>query len=397
MHQSRKGESQVLEQVRKLGPKIAAEAEASEDIRGLSPSLNEQLQQAGVFRMIIPKDRGGEGLNLLQTLRVIEELSRADGAAGWTGMVANGFNAILGRFPPDAVNEVLALSRDVLIRGALAPKGRLVAADGGYRISGQWPLASGSYRHNWVMAHAIVFDGERPKMSPSGMPDMKMVLVPADQARFLDTWDSVGMRGSASHDFVLDNVFVPEERTGSFFAGSSSLQGAVHTLPFKMITAGQHTAVCTGIALAALDDLGRLALGKRPAFKPNVKLSDDPVFRQQYGQLIARLDAARGAADWLTQEVDELAESGRAATDADIERSNSMIAWVSRECVEVVNGAFALSGSTAAYRTSAIQRRWRDVAVAAQHAAASTDAYAALAGATLDQFAAGAAQLSTAA
>ena len=383
MFKSRKGESHVLDAVREIVPEIVAAAEEIEANRGLEKPLLDRLQAAGMFRMMIPKSRGGEELTPLQTLRVVEEISRADASTGWTAMVANGYNAILGLLPQEAIDEVLANGPDVRMRGALAPKGRLVEVEGGYRISGQWPFGSGSYQHDWIAANGLLFDGPAPKMV-DGRPVMLLALVKPEDATFLDTWHTVGMRGSASHDFVLDDVFVPANRIGSLMA-PSKLEGAVHRLPFPVITSGQHTAVSTGTAMGALDDLAALAVNKRPAFKPDQKLIDDPVFGFRFGQLLARLDAARSYADALMEDTWELACSGEMPTPGDVARAQSMVAKVSQDCVDIVDEAFAIAGSSAVYNGNPIQRRWRDVRVAAQHAAASVDAYAALSAAAFSE------------
>jgi len=368
-------------------PAIIAAAAQTEQERGLPLPVLERLKRAGLFRMLVPTAYGGEEMTPLQVLRVVEELARADGSAGWTGMVAAGFHPLLGLFPRVIVNEVLADGPDVMVRGALAPKGRLTPVAGGYRISGQWPLASGSYPYRWVIANGLVFEDGRPRLGTDGRAQMRMVLVPAEQARFLDTWNSVGLCGSASHDFVLDEIFVAEDRLGSLM-GASLFDNPLMKLPFPVITAPQHTAVTTGIALGALDDLATLAATKRPAFRPDKKLIDDPVFRHRYGELVVRLDAARGYADWLTELSWELAQSGTRATLVDVARVKSMVAHVSLACVDIVNDAFTLAGASAVYQGATLQRRWRDVRVASQHAAASADEYQALGGGVLDGVAA---------
>tara|TARA_R110000772_G_scaffold73034_12_gene159052 strand:+ start:177 stop:1337 length:1161 start_codon:yes stop_codon:yes gene_type:complete len=376
MFVNKKGGSQVLEAVRAIAPDIEAEAENTERNRGLNPDLLVRLQEAGMFRMMIPKAYGGEEMTPLQVLRVVEELSRADASAGWTAMVANGFNAIFGLFPQVTIDEMMANGPDLRMRGALAPKGRLVEVEGGYRISGQWPLGSGSYQYDWVVGSGMVFDGPAPKMV-DGQPAILLAAVRPEEAEFLDTWDSVGVRGSASHDFVLNDVFVPASRVANMM-GQSNLSSPVHRLPFPMVTTGQHTAISTGGAMAALADLGKLARNKRPAFKPDQKLIDDPVFSYRFGELLARLDSLRSYADALMEDTLELAQSNDPVTPGDIARARSMCAKVSLDCVDLVNEAMALGGSTIVYASHPMQRRWRDVRVAAQHAAASTDSYSEL-------------------
>lgn len=382
MFHSDKGHSKVLEKIEKFLPEVIAAAEEIEESRSVPPYLIEKMLDAGIFRMMLPKSIGGEELDLLQISRVVEAFARADGSTGWTAMVAAGYNCILPIFPEEIIRKVAGDSGNVMVRGALAPKGRLRPVEGGYRLSGQWPFGTGSYDHKWVMATGIIFDGERPRMGPGGIPEMRVALMPAKEVRFLDTWHSVGMCGTSSHDFVVDDVFVSEDHCASLF-GANNLDSTVYRLPFRILASTQHTSVSVGIALGAMDDLAKLAQTKRPAFRPNMRLIEDPAFRVRYGALMAKLDAARSCSDWYAQEAMEQAASGQPATPDDAARFGSMVAYVSRVCTEVTDAVFDLSGSSACYNGSSIQRRWRDARVAAQHAAAGTDNYELLAGVKL--------------
>src|SRR5271156_7011096 len=121
MNLDRRASSAVLEAVESLTAEIAARADETEQNRGIAPDLIEKLRVAGMFRMMIPRKFGGEELTLLQACRVIAELSRADAAAGWTAMVAFGFNIAFSRLPKETVQELFSRGPDVLTRGALAP------------------------------------------------------------------------------------------------------------------------------------------------------------------------------------------------------------------------------------------------------------------------------------
>ncbi|GLJ00502.1 acyl-CoA dehydrogenase [Sphingobium sp. BS19] len=382
MFHSVKGDSEVLEKIEEILPEISAAAEEIESSRSVPARIIDKMRDAGLFRMMLPETVGGKGLDLLQISRVVEALARADGSTGWTAMVAAGYNALLPIFSENIIRKVAGDEGDVMVRGALAPKGRIVEVEGGYRISGQWPFGTGSFDNKWVMASGIVFDGERPRMGPNGIPEIRVVLVPKDQAKFLDTWHSVGMRGTSSHDFVIDDVFVPADHAVSLF-GRNNLDSPIYNLTFRILTATQHTAVSLGIAYGAMDDLAQLAQTKRPAFRPNMRLIEDPVFTGRYGAMMAKLDAARATADWFALEAMELARSGIQPTQADEARHGSMVAYVSRICTEIADEVFDLAGSSACYNGNSIQRRWRDARVAAAHAAAGTDNYQLLAGSKL--------------
>src|SRR3546814_8887328 len=110
--------------------------------------------------MMVPRAFGGGELDHLQACRVVEALARADGSAGWNAQIIFGFNVGIGRFPKHVVEKVLGSRGDVRVRGSLAPLGRAVSSDGGVIVSGQWPLASGSFEPAWIIALTLIFSSE---------------------------------------------------------------------------------------------------------------------------------------------------------------------------------------------------------------------------------------------
>jgi len=372
--------SALLDRVLALSPEITARSEETERNRAVPPDLMRKLREAGLFRLMVPKSLGGEELSLLQAVRVIEALARADGSAGWNAMVIFGYNVAIGRFPREAFERVFANGPDVVMRGALAPLGKATASEGGYLIAGQWPFASGSYDPEWIVASGRVYENGVPRSLPSGEPKMMMALLPGDAARFLDTWDTVGLRGSSSHDFVIDDRFVSEGFMGNLF--DPTVPSQYHTpllrLPFRTLAGPTHSAVVVGIAQGALEDIIELSHTKRGAFTPGMLLADDPVFKHRIGQLSARLATVRGALDRMVLQIEQRAASHAATTPYDSTEASALVSFAHSECVTIVDEIFALGGSTPIYRSSPIQRRWRDVRCATQHVGASPGNYSKL-------------------
>jgi alkylation response protein AidB-like acyl-CoA dehydrogenase len=261
------------------------------------------------------------------------------------------------------------------VRGVFAPTGIATPADGGYRVSGQWAFASGTGDVDWVAATCIVMDDGAPRMGSNGIPQILMAMVPAEQATFLDDWHVAGMRGTASQDFVLDDVFVPE----MFAVGSDRTTGELAvpsaSLPFWVSVAPGHAAVAIGIAKGALDDLLAIVADKRPTYNPLARTAEDPVFQHRIGEAAVRLDAAGAYAHRVTAEIWDAATQ-RVVPDAqDVLRYRAMAGFVTRECVAVVEVAFRLAGRHAIHEDSPLQRLLRDIEVAAQHVAVSCREY----------------------
>jgi alkylation response protein AidB-like acyl-CoA dehydrogenase len=369
-------QSSTLEAIQALAPDLAAAADETEENRSLPAAVVDKLREAGLFRMFLPKRYGGDALTQGQAVAVIEALGAVDAAAAWTGMVAFGFNTVMSRFPQAVTDKVFADGPDAPIRGALAPIGRATVVEGGYLISGQWPFASGPYKPEWVMAGAVVFEGGAPKMGPGG-PEIRLTLVPAETVEFLDTWRSVGLRGSDSRDFKLQDVFVPEDHAVNVFDPRQPIhfEDPIYHLPFPVVTGPTHSAVCLGAVRGALDDLAELARTKRSAFSPAQTLGESPIFQHRLGELAVRHAAIQALTDHQVDDVARMVATSQPPTPLIVSRNASWVGYVHQQAVDIVNEAFSLAGSTPVYTKSPLQRRWRDVRVAAQHFGGSTGQY----------------------
>jgi len=365
----------VLRNVRDLRASIAARSAEIEAARTLPQDLIDQLVDAGVWRMYVPELFGGEGLGLPECFDVLVELSRADSSVGWVLMIGFMGATFPTRYPEEAARKLYAEAPTMKVRGVFAPTGVAVPAEGGYRVSGRWAFASGTRDVDWVSGMCLVTEDGAPKFDPFGIPEMVMAFVPGHEATFLDNWDVAGMRGTSSEDFVLEDVFVPAEHTAGPGAQVYDHTPAHVRMPFWASVAPGHAAVAIGIAKGAIDDLLDVIGQKRPTYNPLTRTADDPVFQHRFGEIAVRLDAARIYAHQCTTDLWERASKGEAIPPEDNLRFRAMAARVTNECVEIVETAFRLAGKASIGVDSPLQRRLRDVQVAAQHVAVSGREY----------------------
>jgi len=371
---------ETLEAVRALLPEIADHADEGERNRALVPEIVGKLSDAGIFRMMVPKTHGGDALTPVQVCGVIEELATADAAAGWTAMVAVGFNIVFSRFAPETVAMVYDDGPDTPVRGAVAPMGKAIKVDGGYRITGRWPFASGPFPPKWMLAGAIYLENGEPVMGPAG-PRTCMALIPTDEVEFFDTWHTVGLRGTDSRDFAVSDVFVPDGHIAEplNFELANTYDDKLFDLPFPMLAGPTHSAVCLGILRATLSELAELSKVKRSAFNPAQTLGESDVFRFQLSELAVRyasLDALHNAQlDGLERMVANIADF---RPEFHIARSASWIGYIHQETTVLMNQVMELAGSASVYtnKASRLQQRWRDARIAAQHNAGMRTPYA---------------------
>ena len=324
--------------------------------------------------MALPKAWGGEQLGLVECSEVVREVARADGSAGWTVQAASMAWFFVRGLPRETFeNEVFANGADLMLRGAIAPKGRATPVPGGYRISGRWPLASGPFTPDWMLA-GFMIEGAAPL--PDGRPDMRVALIRPEQVTFLDTWDAVGLRATQSTDFTMEGVFVPEQHTGSLF-GPNNIPAPFYGLPYSA-TGASHDAVILGALDGAIDDLAELAASKRPAFNPRMLLGEDPVFQEKFAELHLRAAALAALSRRTGETVMNRALAGEEPTPAEWFSYTGGTQHIHHEGIRILNEIMTLSGSSGLYHTSSLQRRWRDIRCVSQHVAGNNGAMRAL-------------------
>lgn len=247
----------ILDAVRAMVPAIAACGDEIERGRRLPPDLVDQLRDAGCFRMLVPRQFGGAELELADYAAVVRELARADGAVGWTVMIGSAAPAILGMLPATAFADVYAEGPDVVLAGAFNPTGVATPDAGGFRVAGRWSFASGCQHADWFVAHCMVDDGR--------VPPMRMMVLPAADVEIVDTWTVSGLCGTGSHDFTIDDVFVPAGRTFAVF-DEGGVEGPLGRIPELSVSSLAFANVALGIAEGALAEITTLATAKVPLF-----------------------------------------------------------------------------------------------------------------------------------
>ncbi|MGA3005559.1 MAG: acyl-CoA dehydrogenase family protein [Acetobacteraceae bacterium] len=357
--------SSFIDAAKELAPQIQAFADEIEQSRRLPPSLVAAMAQAGLFRLWIPRALGGEETDPLTFVRVIEEISKADGAAGWCVALCGGNNIFGGYLPEDAAREIYGGDPDVRTAGAFRPTGDAIVVDGGYRVTGQWPLASGCQHSNWIVGGCRILDGDQPRLRPDGTPITRILFFPAAECEILDTWHSIGLRGTGSHDFAVADVFVPV--THSLSLREPPVEpGPLYALPTIALFSTGLAAVALGIARHAIDILTTLA-GTKMASRSRQSLRDDSTLQANLGRAEALLRSGRAFVHDVLGEAWEVANAGRTVTLAQrgaLWLASTHAANTAKEATELV---FSAGGSASPYTSSGLERCVRDIHAVGQH------------------------------
>ena len=253
--------------------------------------------------------------------------------------------------------------------GSPARSGRRGArrVEGGHRIEGRWNFASGVTHAIWLMCPCVLWEGDKPVRAPSGAPVTRIFWVPARNAEILDTWHVLGLRGSGSYDFTLAGVFVPDSHSVS--PTDPPRDGGVLYDP-RLNLSWIWTATAAnalGIARGALDAFTELA-GTSTTMSTE-PLRDRTLVQARVAEAEAILSAARAYVQVAAGDLWTRAGQGQSDLDAAIVQARLAITHTLHEAVRSVDLLFHAAGTNAIYEHNRLERHFRDIHVAVQHAA----------------------------
>ena len=343
---------------------LRSRADEFEQERKLPRDLSDRFAAAGFYRMCVPEVYGGLELPPASSMRAIESLAQADGSAAWCVFIAATSGSVLAYLPEPSARQVFGRP-DTLLGGVFAPRGEAVAEEGGFRVNGRWQWGSGTQNADWVMGGCrVVRDGE-PELMPNGTPRSYMMLVPASEIEFFDTWYVSGLAGTGSTDFAMRDLFVPEDRVVGLIQGRP-LERPLYAFPQFGLLAMGIASVALGLARAAIDELVDLAGGKTPMGSSRT-LASRPSTQADVAEAEALLRSARA---FFYEAIDRAWEAACANGRIGVEHRRDVRLSTShavRSCARAVDLMYHLGGGTSVYRRSPLQRIFRDVHVATQH------------------------------
>jgi indole-3-acetate monooxygenase len=354
-------DADYLRRARELGPELDAAAEEIERRRELPEAIVEALVERGLFRLLLPRSRGGAELRPAAYVSVIEEVAKHDASVAWCLGQACGCTMTSAYLDPAVAREIFGGKRGIVAWGPPGPA-EARAVPGGYRLTGTWSFASGSHHATWLGAHVAILDQNgAPQLRPDGAPVMRTLLFPKASASFTDIWQVIGLCGTGSDSYTVADLFVPEKYTVSRENAAKPREpGLLYAFSSSNIYASGFAGVALGIARSALDAFVELARDKIPRGAKRT-LRDNNVVQAQVSQSEARLCGARafllGSLDEIWREV---SGSGRLAAD-----HNTTIrlasTWAIHQARDVVDMAYHAAGATAIFKSNPFERRFRDI------------------------------------
>jgi alkylation response protein AidB-like acyl-CoA dehydrogenase len=349
-----------VRRARDLGSAICAAAEEIERARRITEPLLEELHAARLFRMLYPASVGGDEVEPAIYIEAVGELARADGSVGWCVSIANSIGLFAPYLDLEAARTVFG---DMRATCAWGPPNdcRGIAVPGGYRVTGRWDFASGCRHATWMGAHGTVVEPDGSlRLNDAGRPVVRTWLFPVEDAVLLDNWDPIGLRGTASESYTVEDLFVPEEFTGTREDPTLRREpGPLYAFPQQTLYSVGIASVALGIARGMLDAFVELASRKTP--RGTGRLADNAVIQAEVARAEARLGAARC---YLIDTVSEIYRRAGPSAPIDVpDRARARLAGshAITSAVSVADYTYKAAGVDAIFPGSPFERRFRDI------------------------------------
>jgi alkylation response protein AidB-like acyl-CoA dehydrogenase len=321
------------------------------------------MTDAGIFGMAVPRAYGGAELDPIAQVRVVEECSRIDGSVGWIAMIGSSGGYLAAFLEPSAAQRIFRDKNNICAGQVSYTNQRAEVVPGGYRFSGRFRFASGITHSSVVNCGVLLYEDGKPLVSETGVPRTRVLLLSINKARIIETWDTTGMRGTGSHDFVVEDAFVPEEDSFSLADGAKLKAPLYLYAPLFLVC---HVAVPLGIARAALDEAKKLC--KTKTLPPrNQLLQDDPLAQDYIARAETALAAARSHTYGTLGRLWETLCAGTRPSPEQRAEYRMMIVHGHQVGKQIVDDMVELTATNAVVRNSVIDRSLRDVTTACQH------------------------------
>ena len=346
-----------------LKPRLAARAREAEDQRRPIDELWDELRRSGYFYMLVPKRYGGLEADIDDVIDASLPIAEGCGSTGWVAMFALVHNRHMVGYPDEVLEELFGGGRYIVDAAATMPPGRAVPVEGGYKVSGRWQWATCITQADWVQ---VIVNIE----TPDGKPRVGAMLIPAREMRIVDTWDTIGMRATGTHDVVCEDVFVPERylmpamrRDGG---GDGRFDHPIYKVPLSPLLAFTVAVPVLGVARAAVAAYRERLVGHTK------RGTDARQADKQAAQIrLGRADTKVAAAELLIRNaIKENLRCAREGGDGSIPFRNALRAQISYSaelCREAVLLTVEASGTSIHYQSNPVQRYLRDIMVMTSH------------------------------
>jgi alkylation response protein AidB-like acyl-CoA dehydrogenase len=358
----------LVDRARALRPLIERDAARGEAESSTTKAVVDALAEAELFWILVPRDLGGFEAGIEDALAVFEELAYADGSTGWSAM-ANATSSCFASIytADDAAKVMFNAEQRGIHAGMLGPAGTARVADDGFVVTGRYQFGSGCAHATWFGAgtQEVNADGERLN-DASGLPALRVVFLRPEQVVLHGNWDVLGLAGTGSYDYSVDDQFVAEGFSFPLLTATPQRGGATYNIGLFGIVASGHAGFALGVGSRALDELLAIVPTKQRMgqFTP---VADEQLFQHDFAMHDAALRSARAYVFDVFGGAEAAALAGGAPSLVQQQRMRQATTYATRVAAEAARFAYTWAGTTALRNGGALQRCFRDIHAGTQH------------------------------
>lgn len=338
-------------------------------------STIEELEAGGLFELLVPRVNGGLEVDLATYMETIVEVGRGDGSVAWTLDILTGASWLVSAAFPPGVSEEVFDGKNRRVSSVLAPRSvdaRFVG--GGVEIkSGVWSFNSGFAHSHWNVLGL-------PVRGVDGLVEIVMVVLPSEQCRPLEDWDTFGLRGSGSTSVEVKDVFIPHNRVISMdrilrddYPSTHLTEASIFRVPVIPFFVTKLLFPSLGMAKAALETALHRANNRGIAYTGHEKQSDAPITHYQFAEAAAKIETAEVLLKRAINSMMSTAKRGERLNMLDRVRIMRDGGFVNRLLWEAIDSLATTSGGNFAQNDNEMSGIWRNAKVASLHGGTSTN------------------------
>jgi len=351
-----------LARVQRIAATIEAEAQASERGLRLTPTLQAALHQEGLFRLLLPRPFGGFETDPPTFFQVMEEVAKHDASTAWCLCQGNGCAMAAAYLEPEIAQAIWGRDPQAVLAWGPGARSQAIVEDDGYRLTGRWAFVSGGRHAAWLGGHASIIEADgSSRRGADGEIVVRTLLLPASAATWIDAWDVIGLRGTGSDSYQVEELFVRHDH--SFIRDDPAerrYQAPLYLFPQMSLYASGFCGTALGVARAMLDAFTVLAVDKRPRLAQRT-LRDTGMVQYELAQAEARIGAARAFVLSELREIWQQVVATNALSIANRMRIRLATTFAIHEAKAAADTAYDLAGATAIFIGNDFERRFRDI------------------------------------
>ncbi len=356
------GNPDVIARAASVRPAVAAASDDIERDRRLPAPLLDRLHEAELFRLLLPRSSNGIETDPVTFFHVIEIIAQADASTAWCLSQAGGCAMSAAYLDLPVAQAIFGNDPRAVLAWGPGPKVKAIECEGGYRVTGVWAFASGGRHATWLGAHCPIVQADgSPRLDDNGVQQERTMLVRSEDVVWTDIWNTVGLRGTASDQFALEDFFVRSDHSITReFDRECRESGPLYRMGSGTCYQVGFAGVACGIARGALDCFIDIARNKVPRGGKS-PLRDNAVVQSGLAQAEVNLRAARG---FVLQSMADIWKHLCAGASITVEQRVTVrmaATHAIHKAREAVDFAYNAAGATAIFENHPLERRFRDM------------------------------------